>query len=264
MRGRLHIRPSLALADSFADVAAADPMAGVNSDATSGEYFPSTAGQWDIALAAAGITSGGPSALWLCQEASGNLADSIGSFTLTAAATPNYQQTITGYTRKGIVLDDNTADAFTSADAALPDIASESILILGMIRTPGSAPAANRAVIAVGGAGTRFSTFITSTPRLRATHVSNNADTAGSPCDGAVHAFALRHNDTGSEADCFLDTEKLSPTWGATSSGKGILIGSGGATAAACGYLYLAMFRSTAAELSDAQIPTLFATLGWA
>ena len=54
----------------------------VTRDAASSKYTPASAAEWAELLSGSGL--GAPSSLWLCQESSGTLADSIGSRTLTA------------------------------------------------------------------------------------------------------------------------------------------------------------------------------------
>ena len=58
-------------------------------DDGSGIGCPANATEWAAVIAAAALTGvvTVPDALWLCQEASGDLADSIGTYTLTASDT---------------------------------------------------------------------------------------------------------------------------------------------------------------------------------
>jgi hypothetical protein len=163
------------------------------------------------------------------QEASGNPADSIGSFTLTAASTPTYQQAVAGWTRVGILFDNVSADALTTASASLPNLTSASQMVLAIVRMPTAAPAAARAVVSIGGSGTRFVAQVNATPRLEARHSANVATGTANAADSAVHPIVLRHNDTASEADLCTDAEKLSPTWSASVAGQGVLFGNAGA-----------------------------------
>lgn len=233
------------------------------TDATSGKGVPASATDWNAAMAAANISSGGPSGLWSFQQASGNGTDLIGSFTLAAATTPNFNQTITGWTRKGITFDDGSGDGFTNADAGLPDLSSQSQMILLYVRMPVAAPAVARSIISIGGAGSRALARITTTPRWQCDSVAFNTTGVANPCDGAVHPVVLRVNRTAQEQDLFTDVEKVSPTFSIALTGKGLLIGNGGSLAAACSVLYGASFHGAAAELTDAQVKTLLQTLGW-
>lgn len=239
------------------------PMDGVTQDATSLKYVPASVGEWTTTMSVAGIATGNPSALWLCQEASGNLADSIGSFTLTAASTPTYQTAVAGWTRKGINLTNGSSDGFSSASASLPDLGVASQLVLAYFRVPGAAPAATRSFITIGGSGTRASLNVTTTPRLDARSVGNTATGAANPLDGGVHAMFVRVNRTAMEVDAGTEAEKLSPTASVSMDNMGILFGNAGFLAADSELLYAASFHGAAAELSDAQIRTLLQTLNW-
>lgn len=61
---------------------------------------------------------------WLCDEASGNLADSIGSITLTASSTPTYRRSgaINGALPDHAVGFDSTFDRFGAASNATYDL----------------------------------------------------------------------------------------------------------------------------------------------
>lgn len=71
-------------------------------DPASGKSFPANATEWDTFISANSLGISTPDHLYLCQEASGNLADSIGSDPLTAVGTILYQQAATGYTRLAV------------------------------------------------------------------------------------------------------------------------------------------------------------------
>lgn len=97
----------------------------VSKDAAAGIYCPASSTEWTNFIARKGLSVAVPDALWLYQEASGNLADSIGSFTLTAAGTgATYQSAVTGWTRKGIAITDAATANFSSTSASLPDVST--------------------------------------------------------------------------------------------------------------------------------------------
>lgn len=240
-----------------------DPMAGVTRDATSGIYIPQTAGEWTTTLTAAGIASGGPAALWKFQDASGNPADSIGSFTLTATGTPSYQQAVAGWTSLSITFPDGATGALTTTAAGLPDISTTSILVLVYVRMPATAPAGTRNVVTVGTvAATRTAAEILNTPTLRA---FTNANTAvGSNPVGAVRPVVVQVNRTGSITAVYTDQDKLLPTFSAGTTGKAVVFGGSSNASAAQGYVYATMFSGAAADLSAGQVKTLLQILGWA
>src|ERR1044072_8995183 len=76
-------------------------MSGVSRDATSGKYVPASADEWTQTRAAAGILSGNPSSLWLCQT-NGSVDDAIGAVTLSESGVVSYQQSVTGWAGQGV------------------------------------------------------------------------------------------------------------------------------------------------------------------
>ena len=101
----------------------------VTQDALSGWYFPANSTEWTSLLSGTGISN--PSSLWLCQEASGTLADSIGSRPLTISGTPSYQQPAVGFSRLGFQPRTDTTDY---AGCTGVDIGTTSAMLLMVIQ----------------------------------------------------------------------------------------------------------------------------------
>lgn len=236
-------------------------MQGVTKDATSGIYCPATLAEWNQTMAAAGIGSGSPSVLWLCQEASGNLADSIGSFTGTAGGAGNlYQQAVTGWSRVAVGAAEAATANWTNSAAGLPDPSAASLL--GLVYAAITAtPTAVRGVSRMA-TTTTIEARVTTTPAARVVAGANTA-TGSSTLGTGVRPWVTKHNVTGSSQALYTDQDKVIPTFTAL-SGKQILLGNGGVTPPTIRYLYAVWFFNAAAELTDAQIKTLLQTLGWA
>lgn len=251
---------SLGLQISPVEAAASNPMAGVSQDATSLIYVPDTAAEWTIAMAAAGLATGNPSHLYRCQEASGNLADSIGSATEVASGALSYQQSVAGWTRKGVKTNADPNAFFLGTTAA--SFSSSSGLVLQLFKV-GSNPGAARILNCLG------STFYESAgvvpgPKLRA--LSNAAGANGSVNCSGVIPVVTKLDVTNSAMKVYSQSEKISTTYTAQSAVNGsilYLLGDGGGQASDWTQMYCAVFRGSAAELSDAQIKTLLQTLGW-
>lgn len=95
-----------------------DLTTGVPTDGASPVYVPQSSAHFtalDIAV---------PDSLWLCQESSGNLADSIGAVALTANGSPLYRQTITGWTRKAVGFDEGSVQSFRIASGTYTPVAN--------------------------------------------------------------------------------------------------------------------------------------------
>lgn len=237
-------------------------FSGVTRDATSGWYVPANATEWATFLSDIGLGSkSAPDMDHGLQEASGNAADSIGSFTLTAVNTPSYQQAVTGWSRKAIKFADNTAKALQTTSASLPDISTTSMLTLTFMVAPGSAPSGDRGVIAQGtSAATRSATILRNTGKLAIESTTSHiTSSTSSYVDGAVHVVAHKTDRTNSVVTLYTELEKVSPTFGATMTGKGLYLGteSGALGTFGGGFVYEVTWSGAHAEWSDADMKTL-------
>lgn len=224
-------------------------ITGVTRDTDSTNYVPANATEMrtflddeTIGLSAKANASG----LQLCQEASGNLADSIGGVgVMTAGSAPAYSQDITGMSRNGVLCADGTAKTFATTAAALPNIATEPILNVAQVQMPSSAPAVNRNLIAVGvGANRAHIGIEATTGKLRVTSGANVAVSASSVCNGAVVIIALRVVPGVGVSGHLGASITVTPTLSGTMSGERLEIGaqSGALTAAAATFAWMAEF----------------------
>lgn len=235
----------------------------VSIDATSLIRCPASATEWTDFLAFFGDTGGNPSILYLCQEASGNLLDSIGAFNqTTSAGSPaiTYANTIAGWSRKGVGPsgDNSTGSSFNNS-ASLPDISTTSCLMLCYAILEAS-PASTRRMNSLG-TTTRSATAVNTTPRIVATSGANTA-TGTNAFSGAVHLFWMKVDRAAGTNVWYTDQEKLAPTIGAV-TGKQFQIIGGGINCPQFKLLYCVGFVGAAAELSDAIIKTRSQNLGW-
>lgn len=238
-----------------------NPLASVSIDIASGIYCPASASEWDSLLSAAGDSNGGPSALYLCQEPSGNLTDSIGSFTLTVSGTGiTYAQSVTGWTRKGISFNDGGSGAFANTSGSLPDLSTTSFSSIWYWLS--TMPAANRMLYAAG-VTTMSQGLLQATGVARFTSGVNSALGLVN-ITGPVRPWVPTHNKTASLDVLYLDAEKVTPTFSAATTGKSVIWGQSSAVAHAPGQLlYGAMFFGAAAERTSTQWKTLLTTLGF-
>lgn len=239
----------------------------VSKDATSGILVPNSSTEWTnfvayhVALGTTNFPNIAPGFLWLCQEASSNLSDSIGGVTLTANNTPLYQQTVTGWTRKAVGTADGTSgQRFASTSASLPDLSVTSALLISYIAITAT-PGGVRGVTEMGTTVTEAR--VTTTPAARLISGANTA-TGANTLNTGVKPWSNRFNQTADTNSLFTDTEKITPTFGATVTGKSLKLGAtAGAAPSAARYLYAVLFTSTNAEISDAQLKALLQALGW-
>lgn len=236
-----------------------NPLGSVSRDATSGIYVPITSGEWATVLSVAGISSGGPTSVWSFQEFSGNIADSVGSLTLTASAGWTYQAAVTGWSRKAITCLDGGTATMLNTDASLPDISTQSQLILTYLNMPAAAPGVVRVLLASG--TTMLAYRINTTPRNIC--VGTGSTTGTLDPTNAVRPAVLKLDRSNNTGVLYTDQEKLSVANVTTMTGKRVGWGGLGANTPALGVLYGAVFTLTAGEMNDATVKTLLQTLGW-
>lgn len=236
----------------------------VSQDATSSKYVPASSAEWSRLLADAGISNGGPSSLWLCQESSGNLADSIGSVTLTAAGSPGYQQAVTGWSRKAVTIaNGTTTDKFAAAAGAGPNVAAESVLWLFYLSIPAS-PAALRHAAAAAAYPTGRSFAVSSTGKIVSYLRNQNVNSLQTHTAVGVFPLVLQYDRTNGTAITFSHLEKITHSYVSTAVDGAKGVGSlDGTAAVGLSVVYMAAFKGVAAELSTTQVKTLLTQLGW-
>lgn len=236
----------------------------VSKDATSGIRVPANVTEWTDFRTITGIAAANPNSLWLCQEASGNLGDAIGSLTLTASGTVNYNQAVSGWTRTAVATTEAGNGKAVAASGTGPSPATTSqmwLFICSMPATPGTSRVFMGMNTGVAATAYRMAHFTTGVPRT--TLVNSNFDGASSISSG-VHPCLMRYDRTGSAATGYTDLEKITTTYnsGVVDGDKG-LGNAGGSTSSARSVVYGAMWSGSNAELSDANIKALLQALGF-
>jgi hypothetical protein len=219
-----------------------------DTDATSGWRLPRNAYQWSLL----GET---PSHLWRCTEASGNLADSIGSLTLTATSLL-YAQAVTGFTKTGIGMD-ATTDKAIAASGSGPNPATTSSLCCWIVVVPAAAPGSVRDLIFPTDGATNMTVVHTTTDRLRI--VINGVSATGTVDPGGARLIGSHYDRANSAANVYSDQEKVVGTYaaGLVDGNKGI--GDGPNTAeAGTVYAYGWGYDGSAAERTTASVAALF------
>jgi len=238
-------------------------MVDVSQDATSSIYCPSDEAEWTTTLAAASITSGNPSNLWLLQEASGNPADTIGGATLTANATPLYEQTVTGWTRKAVGMNDGSSSNFSSSSVV--NLSTTPYLRLAYVKLTAT-PAATRELMGIGATTSHRYVTISNAPVYGAQIISGAGVSGASNPSTDVRPVIVAVNRTDSTFKVYTDQEIITGNWVNPGAGSALVIfGNAGAghLSPPSRVLYAAGFSGAASLLSDAQVRTLLQTLGW-
>jgi PKD repeat protein len=229
--------------DAAEDDVQHDATAVVGRDGPSNWYVPQTAAQFTaLGLAA-------PDWLYLCQEASGDLAPTIGAISLVAAGTGHlYQQSVTGWTRKFVGLDGATSgQAWRTTNAALDVGTNESF---AMVVYASHASTGNRAIFVAQGANDLLRATLT-TGLLRTLHNNVGADGAIDHANIAVaHQLCWYRNCASSASGAVSELEAIAGTHNGTArAGQVRGLGPQGATACpSARYGFVAIYKGTNAE----------------
>lgn len=223
----------------------------VGTDGPSNVYIPESAADFTEL----GITA--PTSLWLCQEASGNLSDSIAAVTLTANGTADYRQTVSGWTRKFVVFTETANERFSHAAGTYVWGSGTSYAALWYVN--GISVTANRDLILLAGSTSKVR-ILSAGGVASLVLEAGTASGAYNYVDGAAHAFLFVYDANASTAKLYTDQETITGTFGAsiTSGIKGI--GGSGTSPPVAGYTLGAVWHGSDAEGLDGDVLT---ALGW-
>lgn len=234
-----------------------NPLASVPKDATSNVYVPLTQAEWSNVFSAASVGIKTVSSSWGFQDASGNVAASVGTNLTQVGTSPTYQQSVTGWTRKGIRLANSSTTRFSHGSGTGDSPASTSTLWIGYMDLTGST------------AGIFMHAGVTTSLRLATGPLFNllwkNVNNAGAtnPATGGVKPFVLLNDITNSRAVGYSDTEKITATYASIVDGVKGFGSQGSANGAGMDVLFGATFAGASAEWTDQQVQTVLTTLGW-
>lgn len=239
----------------------------VTKDATAGKYFPASATEWSNFLTRKGISLT-VSNLWLCQESTGNLADSIGALTLLKNGTTTYNNAVSGYTRTAAGIPQATSARFEAVVGSGWNVSTTSVLLC-MCASITAQAAADRGIMTLGGAavGTALDAGVTATthvPKLIA--VGTTTSGVSDPVTGAaVRPYTLQYDRTHSAVVFYDDQEKVVGTYnsGATDGNKGFGSSLNFALPPALSVLYGFALQGANAEITSATYKSLLQALGW-
>jgi RHS repeat-associated protein len=219
----------------------------VAKDATSGWFVPASAAEWTRLLKGTGFSN--PSSLYLMQQTSGSLTDSIGSSTATLTGTATYRVAVSGWTRKGIKLGDNSTSYFSMAT---PD-ASTTSLMLVQFYGQGTDPSGHgsRGMNRMGRTK-HEGAQLSHGPRLRARSGFGIADAPAG--FGTVRLVITKLDHARNELAVYSEDDVLKPTFNNQDADTSSILLGDSFSAADTPLMYAALFTGSAAELSDDQV----------
>ena len=221
----------------------------VAQDPASRKYVPASTAEWAELLAGLGINN--PSSIWLCNESSGNLADSgPGGRTVTVTGSPAYQATAPGWIRTGIKCTEGSATQFGTC--TIPNVNASSALLLQMFAI-NTIPASARSLNTIGDSTLQQARLGTSG---KLTGFSGANSTSGTQQHAGVLVVVTKMDRASSVLGVYTQHEQIKPTWTAPASSTTMyLFGVNNASDATL--VYSALWTGADAELSDAKIQDL-------
>ncbi|HEY1556548.1 MAG TPA: hypothetical protein VGF94_17050, partial [Kofleriaceae bacterium] len=232
----------------------------VTRDATSGWFTPANATEWTELLTGTGISN--PTNLWLLQETSGSLADSIGSAPLTAHNTGgmSYNNSIGGWSRHAVELTDGST-SYWSSSSSICNPASSTCTAVGIIAGTGTiSGTSSRDLVCIGDSnGARGMAVGVSSGIWNVKEIwdGTHSATGSTPFnDGGAHTWILATDKVHTNTQFTNDITGASPSWATGTSATGIFaLGGIYDDAAPSAYLYAAEWAGTA--LTPPQVITL-------
>lgn len=228
-------------------------------DATSLKRVPANAYQWSLG----GYTVDG---IYLCQEASGNLADTgPGAVALVPNGTPLYNQAVAGWTRTFAGFNQTAAQRFSVGAGTGPNPATTDVFWC-FLMVADTLPSAARGLVAAGANCVTMYVNATGALRLSIAGVTVDDTTTRPDVSNLVHPIGLLQDATNSRTGLFTDAAKTLGTFAAATDGTKGFGGNAIASAsppASCGSVYGFRFTGANARLSDAQVKSLYQWLGY-
>jgi hypothetical protein len=230
-------------------------------DATSSKAIPQNATEMTALLAAAGL-SGTASSIWLAQEASGSLLDSVGSINLTVTGTLARQQAVAGWAADSTDFDEGVSE-YAGVSGGAPNINTTSVLVLAYLDLGAQAAAQTNVMFL----GSDVSIEYTSAEKLSIGFFgasSGYAYTNGS-FSGTVVPVVIQIDNTNQRLRLYTHKSRASMIYATPSATNATYFYFGGLVYAAppMGLIYGAQFTGATAQLSDANVKSLLEEMGW-
>jgi hypothetical protein len=230
-------------------------------DSVSGIAVPDTQVQWAELLDAANIHTGAPAHVWLLQETSGNLADSIGSAALAPVDQPSWAVSVPGWSRAAVATNETPAnDGFYTNSTGNLDGTSYAFLVFLVANQPTQ----SSSLFGLGQNGDHRFAGVTTAPAFAANGIGVTTSSGSLSPGTSVHPVLLEINNPLHRYVVYTDHERIDGMWKPTTGAGGLaIIGNVTANATAARYLYAALWVGSAAELDDLTVKAMLTTMGW-
>jgi hypothetical protein len=240
-------------------------------DATSLKLVPATSAEWDNLLGSVGDNTGGPTSIYLMQDASVGAVDVNGTHNLlevvAGAGHYSYQNSMTGWTRKAVGTSHANVDiGFVKQGGSLPSETTHSYLLLAYVMIQ-SDSGVDTGILSVCNASFRLGMKTgTRYPSIGDSGGERSVGSKALPL-GTVIPVWIKYDITRKTIKVYTPYEIVNQFYsGPSASGPEIDWGVALATglyASNALYAYGAAFIGPAAEKSDAAIGAITEAMGW-
>ena len=231
-------------------------------DPTSGKGVPAHRNDWAALAQAYQLATMPPEHLWLLQESSGSLQDSIGSVTLAPQNSPRYRNAVAGWSRLAVgTMDTDANQGFVTTSTGNLDGTPYLLLVYVAVA---SQPSAQRSLFGVGAGTDHRYVAITPARVFEGTGAGVTPTTGAADPMTSVHPVVMKLDPLQASYVIYTDQERLSVTWTGTGGLGGLLmIGNAIIGAANANYLYATLWTGPSAQMTDANVKKLLQSLGW-
>jgi hypothetical protein len=231
-------------------------------DAMSKKGVPGAPFEWSNLLAVTGVQTQPPDHVWLMQESTGSLADSVGAINLDPLNAPSYRNAVSGWSRAAVGTHDTNANQgfLSTATGNLNGPAYLLLLYMAVASTPNS----ERSLVGIGAGSDHRYVSLTSAPVFKGTGIGVTPATGVVDPMASAHPIVIKLDPTALTYTVYTDQEKLSVGWTGTGGTGGLFIlGNAIVGAAEARYLYGALWVGQSARIDDASVKKLLKGLGW-
>jgi hypothetical protein len=232
-------------------------------DGKSKKGVPAAAFEWTELMNAIGLAKQPPDHLWLMQETTGILDDSVGTVLLGPQNNPTYANVVTGWSRAAVGTTAGTTEqGFITG--SIGNLNGSSYLLLIYVSLA-AAPPTERSLCGIGAGADHRYIAVTPTPVFKGTGNGMPGTVGMVNPMSEVHPVVLKINPAQMQYVVYTDQEKIPVTWTPTAGAGNLLtIGNAGfGGTASARYLYGALWQGTDADFADLDVKRLLLGLGW-
>jgi hypothetical protein len=235
-------------------------------DSVSHKAVPANKFEWAHLIAARGLSIVPPSGVWLMQEQSGMLMDSVGGAALRPQGAPKYQLFVNGWQRVAVQTDDSAGGFFADApDVNLPNLQTTSMTVM-IYYSNLVQPSGARTIMILGAGNPQNFGKVTIDAASHLQLIAGGTSSSGSKSyDLTVTPIIAKLDNTHTLQVLYtpIETIAVNPYTALVAGPRGLFIGGGDGAQPAGAWLYMAAWYGSGAEMADTDVSKLFTALGF-